>query len=127
MPQLPPDMFRSDGSVKSARGYLGPIINLRDGKTMTEFTVGIQIDGEETEVPSMVPTLVSEEIEILRNLLPGEPIPESIVRKAKEHALMRMEQGKNIFYQDGEEEEKEKDYEVFMPKEYENGGRVRLI
>ena len=45
--KLPPDMFRSDGSKKSARGFLGPIVNKRDGKTMTEFTIGVVIDGKE--------------------------------------------------------------------------------
>jgi|TARA_R110000824_G_scaffold391775_1_gene589786 hypothetical protein len=118
--KLPPDMFRSDGSEKSAKGYLGPVINARDGKTMTEFTIGVQIDGEEINIPSMVPTLSSKEVEILQNSLPGEKIPESIQRKAKTHALMRMEQGKNIFYQDGEELEE-------MPEDYREGGRVRLI
>jgi hypothetical protein len=29
-------------------------------------------------------------------------IPESIIIKAKEHARMRLDQGKNPFYQDGE-------------------------
>ena len=117
--KLPPDMFRSDGSEKSAKGYLGPIVNERDGKTMTEFTIGVEIDGKEVNVPSMVPTLSSKEIEILRNTIPGEKIPESIARKAKAHALMRMKQGKNIFYQDGEESE--------MPENYREGGRVKLI
>ena len=123
MPNSPDaDMYRSDGSLKSARGYLGPMVSLRDGKTMSEFTVGVQINGQEVNVPSMVPTLSPEEVEMLRNILPGEPIPESIVRKAKDHALMRMEQGKNIFYQDGEENEATE-----LPDEYTNGGRVRLI
>ena len=117
--KLPSDMFRSDGSKKSARGFLGPIVNKRDGKTMTEFTIGVVIDGKEVNVPSMVPTLSSKEIEILQNTLPGEDIPESIARKAKAHALMRMKQGKNIFYQDDEES--------VMPEGYREGGRVKLI
>tara|TARA_R100000781_G_scaffold84777_1_gene52214 strand:+ start:983 stop:1402 length:420 start_codon:yes stop_codon:yes gene_type:complete len=118
----PADMYRSDGSIKSAHGFLGPMVNARDGKIMSEFTVGVQIDGQEVNVPSMVPTLTPEEIEALRNMLPGEKIPDSIARKAKEHALMRMEQGKSIFYQDGEEDEATE-----LPDEYGNGGRVRLI
>ena len=35
---------------------------------MTEFTIGVQIDGKEVNVPSMVPTLSPKEIEILRKL-----------------------------------------------------------
>ena len=49
MPNSPDaDMYRSDGSIKSARGYLGPMVSLRDGKTMSEFTVGVPIDGANT-------------------------------------------------------------------------------
>ena len=104
--QLPADMYRADGSIKSDKGFLGPVQNAVSGKTMTELSIGIGINGQEMEVPSMVPTLTPEEIEILRtNNFEGraEDIPESIMRKAKEHAEMRIKQGLNPFYQDGEE------------------------
>ena len=99
-------MYRSDGSKKSATGYLGPIQNLVTGGTMTEFTTEWEDMG--IEIPTMVPTLSSEEIEYMQRMVPGQgwdmnnPIDASILQKAKDHARMRLEQGKSPYYQDGE-------------------------
>jgi hypothetical protein len=100
-----PSMYRSDGSKKSAQGFLGPVKNNVEGGTMTEVSVGMEINGQEMEVPTMVPTLTKKEIETLANMqLEGNAknIPESIIMKAKQHALQRIEQGLSPFYQDGE-------------------------
>ena len=102
-----PSMYRSDGSKKSARGYLGPVENKVQGGTMTEVSVGMEINGKEMEVPTMVPTLTKKEIEALANMqLEGNAknIPESIIIKAKQHALQRIAKGLSPFYQDGEEQ-----------------------
>jgi len=121
--KLPSDMFRSDGSKKSARGFLGPIKNLVTGGSMTEFTTKWEDAG--IEIPTMVPTLSSEEIEYMRRMKPGQgwdrnkPMDASIIKKAQDHALMRIRDGKSPYYQDGEES--------VMPEEYREGGRVRLI
>ena len=100
-----PSMYRSDGSKKSAQGFLGPVKNNVEGGIMTEVSVGMEINGKEMEVPAMVPTLTKKEIETLANMeLEGNAknIPESIIMKAKQHALQRIEQGLSPFYQDGE-------------------------
>jgi len=100
-----PSMYRSDGSKKSAQGFLGPVKNNVEGGTMTEVSVGMEINGQEMEVPTMVPSLTKEEIETLANMqLEGNAknIPESIIIKAKQHALQRIDQGLSPFYQDGE-------------------------
>jgi hypothetical protein len=100
-----PSMYRSDGSKKSAQGFLGPVKNNVEGGTMTEVSVGMEINGQEMEVPTMVPSLTKKEIETLANMqLEGNAknIPESIIMKAKQHALQRIEQGLSPFYQDGE-------------------------
>ena len=101
------DMRRSDGSTKSARGYLGPIKNNVSGGTMTEFATKWEDAG--IEIPTMVPTLSKEEIKYMQNMKPGQgwnvrenPMDEQIINKAKQHARMRLEQNKNPFYQDGE-------------------------
>ena len=99
------DMRRSDGSVKSAQGFLGPVENRVQGGTMTEVSIGTEINGKEMEIPTMVPTLTKDEVKTLSSMkLEGNArsIPESIIMKAKEHARMRLEQGKSPFYQDGE-------------------------
>lgn len=104
-------MFRSDGSKKSATGFLGPIKNLVTGGTMTEFTTEWEDAG--IEIPTMVPTLSAEEVEYMRRMKPGQgwdrsnPIDASILRKAKDHARMRIKQGISPYYQDGEDQAKQ--------------------
>jgi hypothetical protein len=99
-------MYRRDGSKKSKKGYLGPIENKVTGGTMTEFSVGIEIDGEEVEVPAMVPTLSSAEIQYIQEMKPGKgwdmsnPVERSIVKKAKDHAQKRLSENKSVYYQD---------------------------
>jgi hypothetical protein len=102
--KIRPDMIRTDGTTKSAYGFLGPITNAT-GQTMTELSIGVEIDGKETLIPSIVPTLTSEEIQILRTMKGGEgnKLPQSIIEKAVQHARERMQAGKNPFYQDDEE------------------------
>ena len=107
---IPADMYRRDGSIKSAEGYLGPVTNKNDGKTMTELSIGVQIDGREVEIPAMVPTLSESEVEMLRNIRVGiDPIPRSIQQKAVEHARPFLEAGESPFF-----------------KGYANGGDVDL-
>jgi len=97
-----PDMMRFDGTVKSERGFLGPITNNISGKTMTELSVGSP-GSPEGYYPLLVPTLTQDEIRTLQNLNIGtDPIPPSILRKAKAHADQRTAQGLSPFYQDGE-------------------------
>jgi len=99
-------MYRSDGSRKSARGFLGPVQNQVDGGTMTEVSIGVEIDGVEQQIPAMVPGLTQDEINTLANMqIEGNAknIPESIQQKAVDHARRRISEGKPVFYQDGEE------------------------
>jgi hypothetical protein len=113
-----PSMYRRDGSTKSAKGFLGPVENKAQGGTMTEVSVGIEIEGKEMEVPTMVPTLTPEEIDTLANMqLEGNAknIPQSIIIKAKEHAIKRLKEGKSVYYVDGEERE-----------EFSQGGMVPM-
>ena len=102
------DMQRADGSTKSARGYLGPIKNKVSGGTMTEFATDMQYKGKSIDVPTMVPTQSKEAIAYMQNMEPGkgwnmeDPMAKEIINKAREHARMRIDQGKSPFYQDGE-------------------------
>lgn len=100
-------MERRDGTMKSDTGFLGPI---KDdfGRTMTEYSIGIPIkqpDGSEKEmdVPSLIPGLTQEEINILKK--DPEDIPESIRIKAAKHAEDRLKEGKSVFF--GEEDKNE--------------------
>ena len=91
---------RPDGTQKGM-GYLGllPMAEnsaARPGDTMSEISVGVEIDGEEVLIPSIVPTLDDEELEYLRN--GGSPLlHENIMQKAVAHARERMEAGLSPF------------------------------
>ena len=105
--KLPPDAYRQDGSVKSMRGFLGPIKNELTGKIHTELSTNFDevLDGR--EIPLLVPTLTQEEIDWFRkNNAEGNVkiVPQSIKQKAIRHAIIRDKQRLNPFYQDGEEE-----------------------
>jgi hypothetical protein len=73
-----------------------------DGGTMTEFSIGVEINGVETNIPSLVPTLTKAEVETLRTLPEGKKVPAAITRKAADHARKRIAKGLNPFYQDVE-------------------------
>lgn len=99
--------YRADGSKKSAQGYLGPVKNNVTGGTMTEVSIGVEMNGQEIEIPAMVPGLTQEEIDTLANMeLEGNAanIPESIKQKAEAHARQRLAKGRSPFYMDGLEE-----------------------
>ena len=112
-----PSMYRADGSKKSARGFLGPLENFVDGGTMTEFSTDLGDDFEfegrvypaRTPIPTLVPTQTPEAIEYMQNKKPGQgwdrniPMEKQILDTATAHAHMRIRQGKNPFYIDGEE------------------------
>lgn len=90
-----PSMFRPDGSRKGM-GFLGQM-PFHDGRTSTELSIGVNLGGKQTEIPSLVPTLHPDEIQ---HLLRGGEMTPSIVQKAVEHARMRMQQGRPVFADD---------------------------
>lgn len=91
---------RPDGSKKGS-GFLG-VLKGANGNAMTEYSVGVQIDGKEMDVPTLVPTLSRAEVKTVLNLKDGEKLPEAIVQKAVDHAKDRIAQGKSVFAEDGE-------------------------
>lgn len=83
---------RADGTQKG-RGFLGEL-KRPDGGVSTEISVGVNIGGKETEIPTLVPTLTRSEIDYL--LSGGRPT-DAIVDKAVKHAKERMAMGKSPF------------------------------
>jgi hypothetical protein len=90
---------RADGTEKGD-GYFGPL-QMKDGSgsVATEISVGVNIDGREVEVPTLVPTLTPAEKD---HLLSGQAPTQEIVRKAVDHARERIAAGKSPFAQPGE-------------------------
>lgn len=72
--------MRLDGTPKG-KGWLGEIPHVSGG-IMTEFSVGVDFDGKETLIPTIVPTLAPDEIKVLQSLPKGQPILKNIVDKA---------------------------------------------
>ena len=94
------------GRVKG-KGYLGEL-QRSDGRVSTELSIGVNLDGEEVEIPSIVPTSTPEELEYLLNTNPSPdmwktPIGSQIVSKAVDFAKQRRVQGKSPFAQKGEQ------------------------
>jgi GH24 family phage-related lysozyme (muramidase) len=107
-PKIPTDDVRADGS-KKGNGFLG-VLQRPDGNVSTEISVGVEIDGKEVEIPTLIPTLTKEEINYLLTndiknpkSLFDTPIGKSILNKSKEFAKERIGRGVSPFYQEGEE------------------------
>jgi len=93
-----PSWKREDGTQKGM-GFLGPL-KFKDGRTSTELSIGVNFDGKQREIPSLVPTLTREEIQ---HLLDGNGPTPAIVDKAVAHARQRMTVGKDVFAVPGEQ------------------------
>lgn len=88
---------REDGSTKGT-GFLG-VLKRPDGGVSTEISVGVNINGKEMEIPTLVPTLTKQEVDYL--LSGGRPT-DAIVQKAAEFAKGRIAEGKSVFASDAE-------------------------
>ena len=86
---------RPDGTPKGA-GFLGELIR-PDGRSMTEYSIGVEFDDYKGEIPTLVPTLTKDEINQLLNIQEGENIPKKIEQKAINHARMRRKKGLSVF------------------------------
>lgn len=84
---------REDGSEKG-RGWLGEIPTSDKQSVMTELSIGVNIDGNEVLIPSIVPTLTSSEIEHLQKT---QQPNDAIIKKAVEFARKRIAEGKSPF------------------------------
>lgn len=88
---------RADGTKKGP-GFFGEL-KRPDGDFSTEISIGVEFDGQETEIPTLVPTLTREEVDYL---LDDNDPTEEIIDKAVAHALDRFKQKKSAFIQPGE-------------------------
>ena len=87
-----PSWYRNNGSMKGP-GFLGAL-RAPDGRTSTELSIGVNIGGQEMEIPSLVPTLTPAEIQ---HMLGGNAPTPQIVEKAVAHARQRQQQNLPVF------------------------------
>lgn len=83
---------RADGTKKGL-GWLG-LLRRPDGNVSSELSVGVEIDGKETEIPLLVPTLTRAEID---QVLSIEKPPRAALDKAVAFARERISAGKDPF------------------------------
>ena len=91
---------RPDGQAKGA-GFFGEL-KRPDGEISTEISMGVGIDGKETLIPLIVPTLTKSELNYLlksdvKSKTFFQKMPESIINKAVDHAVSRMNANKSPF------------------------------
>jgi hypothetical protein len=93
---------RADKTQKG-EGYFG-VLKRPDGGVSTEISIGVEMGGKETQIPLIVPTLTKAELTQLLKMPMGRDFrpPESIIKKAYEHAIMRTQQSKSPFAGPGE-------------------------
>ena len=87
---------RPDGTNKGT-GWLGKQKNMR-GETVTEYSIGVEIDGKEVLIPTLVPDLTSSEVQaVLDSSATGKELPATVIKKAVDNAIKRMAKGKSPF------------------------------
>ena len=94
-------MRNNPADGEKSDGWLGPV-KRPDGSVSTEISMGFAIDGKEVDIPLMVPGLTKQEIKyLINNDVQSKEfsanLPDTIMKKAIEHATMRMKQGKSPF------------------------------
>ena len=86
--------------TKKGLGYFGELERPDGTGVMTEYSIGVPINGEEMDVPTLIPTLTPDEIRLILHMQDGEDMPRSIVHKAIDHAHQRLSEDKPIFATD---------------------------
>jgi hypothetical protein len=85
---------RVDGTPKGS-GYFGELkMTDGSGRVATELSIGVNLDGKETLIPALVPTLTEKEKD---HLLSGGKLTQAIVDKAVAHAKGRFSEKKSPF------------------------------
>lgn len=98
----PEEDLREDGTPKG-EGFLGRL-ERPDGQVSTELAMTVEVDGKELLIPALVPGLDEKEIKTLLDLPTGsaKQFPESVMKKAIDHAQARIKDGKSPFLEKSE-------------------------
>lgn len=92
---------REDGSHKG-KGFLGEIPN-KNGGVSTELSIGVNILGQDRQIPLIVPTMSQDDLSVLMSLKPKDRIPENLIDKAVQHAVSRIRNKQSPFAGFGED------------------------
>ncbi len=78
--------------------YFGSHPLMGKSRKMTEFSVGVPINGREMLIPSVVPTLTSGEVGLLMEEPAPSDIPRDVMEKIINHAKQRINSGMSPFW-----------------------------
>lgn len=95
--------FRYHSRDPKGLGFLGPLERPDQTGMMSEYSVSQPLNGQDTEMPSMVPTLTRDEVQsILASR--GGPLSPAIYQKAAAYAQFRRNAGLPVFALTGEQQ-----------------------
>ena len=89
---IAPYGVRHDGMGAKGRGFFG-LLQTPDGDQATEYSIGANVGGMEMEIPSIVPGMTPEQLQVVL----GGNVPPDVARLAVMNALMRQQSGKSPF------------------------------
>lgn len=104
--------LRPDGTQKEM-GYFGELLSPVDSTLIfTEISIGLNINGTEMDVPSLVPTLTDSEVffMVTEGYKDASKIPQAILAKVSDYAKQRISQGKSPFAVDLDQDYTEHSY-----------------
>lgn len=90
------DLVRHDGSGLKGQGYYGALpMQDGSGRTATEYSIGVNMNEKDMDIPTMVPGLSRDQLEYI--LTYGKTTPE-INNIAAEHAQKRLKAGLSPYF-----------------------------
>lgn len=107
---------REDGSNKG-RGFYGMLPRTDGADQSSELSIGVEMDGKQRTIPSMVPGLNAEQLRYLLSV--QKPVRPDITQKAVDFAVQRQQQGKGPFAEPNEEG-------AYRVPRYAQGGSVSV-
>jgi hypothetical protein len=83
-------------------GYFG-ILKNSNGQDVTEFSIGVEVNGKEIEIPTLVPTLNEDEIQNVLDASAGKAaLSQEVIKKAQEFSMQRIRNGLSPFKVSGD-------------------------
>lgn len=91
-----------DSPEMKSQGWLGPLQNGL-GQSVSEYSISQNVNGRNVEMPSIVPGLTPDELQmIMRASETGSQLPSSVYEKAMAHAQERIRHGRSPFWNAGD-------------------------
>lgn len=100
--------LRHGSNQPKAQGFMGEV-PVPGGGVATEYSMDMDLNGKQVQMPSIVPTLSPQELGRVLASASSDgamPIPDDIAQKAADHAAYRMAMGQSPFWRMPEKQTK---------------------